>query len=617
MKAPYILALAIVLSMPAKAQQISSEHADREMQKTNRNVSPLPLHMKSAGNAIWLEDFANGWPNGWTTQDPSGLCPWKWTTNGSHGFWNGNNNGADYDDPLNSTTAANGFLISDVDSANHFNFGQPSGTTYQYFDTRFTTTAIDLSANPGILLEFEQSFRMNNDVDLEVSVSNDSTNWTTWTVQGNTASNDVSDDPDLVQLNISAVAGGQSTVYIRIGWNSRVYFWMIDDMRIVEAPANDLRLLNNHFNEWDFGTSPNFSTLEFTNYPSSQVRPLPFRTVFENFGMDTQTGVTLSVDVTDDMSNNVFSGSSNSIDLAGNSIDSLYVNGYTPSGNTGRFTIDYNVAQDQMDESPVNNAGKRWFEVSDFIFARDTAALAGSYSNEGGAYEYGNWFNIQNNDEVLYGVDVVLDDSSIPGTIIYGAIYDGNRDLIEYTEEYELQTSDLNAFGGNQATTLVFDTPIDLIEGQNYLVMMGHYGGVDDVFIGTSGYSPAQSSLLYDAPLNEWFYVTTTPMVRMNFNPSVGLEDLAFQSGVRLGQNMPNPYNGNTRIAYEIDQAMNTSFEVHDITGKLVFTKQLGRMGPGIHQLTFSAVDFSPGVYYYSLQTEEHRITKKMIVSGN
>ena len=100
--------------------------------------------LKSSGTAFWSEDFSNGWPAGWTTQNPDGYCPWKWTLNGSHGYWNGNN-GAGYADSIASTTAGDGFLIADNDSANHFNFGQPSGTTYEYLETYFTSNTFRVS----------------------------------------------------------------------------------------------------------------------------------------------------------------------------------------------------------------------------------------------------------------------------------------------------------------------------------------------------------------------------------------------------------------------------------------------------------------------------------------
>ena len=48
-------------------------------------------------------------------------------------------------------------------------------------------------------------------------------------------------DYEYVSLNISQVAGNQSTVYIKIGWTARVYYWMIDDMQVTERPAYDLK----------------------------------------------------------------------------------------------------------------------------------------------------------------------------------------------------------------------------------------------------------------------------------------------------------------------------------------------------------------------------------------
>ena len=84
-------------------------------------------------------------------------------------------------------------------------------------------------------MEFEHSFRLNNSVDLTVSISTDSINWTTYNVQGNATNNQASADPEYLSLNISPIAGNSSTVYVKVGWNARVYFWMLDDMKIIET----------------------------------------------------------------------------------------------------------------------------------------------------------------------------------------------------------------------------------------------------------------------------------------------------------------------------------------------------------------------------------------------
>ena len=101
---------------------------------------------------------------------------------GSWGYYQGTQ-GMSGAAAINSTTASNGFLISDSDSANHHAYGQPSGTTYQYIESYFTTSAIDLSMYPAVSLEFEHTFRYNNlgqaaFVPPTVSISNDSINWT-------------------------------------------------------------------------------------------------------------------------------------------------------------------------------------------------------------------------------------------------------------------------------------------------------------------------------------------------------------------------------------------------------------------------------------------------------
>ena len=206
--------------------------------KTNTPSNTNNLKSKAV---IWSEDFSGGFPAGWTIQDSSGICPWVWSNDGSWGYYN-SNNAASAGTAIGSSSAANGFLICDPDSANNDVYGQPSGSTYQYLDSYFTTSVIDLTGYSNVVLEFEQFFRYNNTVDMNVMVSNNNVTWTTYTVQGNSSNNTYSDNPDSVKINISAVAGNQPTVYLKIGWSARVYFWQIDDIKITEAETNDLTI---------------------------------------------------------------------------------------------------------------------------------------------------------------------------------------------------------------------------------------------------------------------------------------------------------------------------------------------------------------------------------------
>ena len=103
----------------------------------------------SSPTVIWSEDFSGGFPTGWSTSSTNTVggiatCPWVWSNDGSWGYWN-SNQGTSAAAGINSTSAANGFLISDPDSANNTAYGQPSGSTYQYINSQFTTSSTLLS----------------------------------------------------------------------------------------------------------------------------------------------------------------------------------------------------------------------------------------------------------------------------------------------------------------------------------------------------------------------------------------------------------------------------------------------------------------------------------------
>ncbi len=78
-----------------------------------------------------------------------------------------------------------------------------------------------------------------------------------------------------------------------------------------------------------------------------------------------------------------------------------------------------------------------------------------------------------------------------------------------------------------------------------------------------------------------------------------------------MGQNFPNPSSGFTSIQLEnIDQNMN--FELIDITGKIVFSKQVNK---GTNRLDLSTSNYNAGKYIYRLiDAKGNTITKSMII---
>jgi len=81
-----------------------------------------------------------------------------------------------------------------------------------------------------------------------------------------------------------------------------------------------------------------------------------------------------------------------------------------------------------------------------------------------------------------------------------------------------------------------------------------------------------------------------------------------------LVTNFPNPYNTQTTILYTLPRSSSyVHFEVFDVIGRLVFTKQLGAEMAGEHELHYDQ-PLAPGEYYYTVTTDNFKGTRKMVV---
>jgi len=74
-----------------------------------------------------------------------------------------------------------------------------------------------------------------------------------------------------------------------------------------------------------------------------------------------------------------------------------------------------------------------------------------------------------------------------------------------------------------------------------------------------------------------------------------------FTNGVKLSQNMPNPFNSTSTINYELQKNAAVVLSVYDVTGKLMVKQNIGEQTSGSHNVRFSTDNLSAGVYYYSL----------------
>ena len=90
-----------------------------------------------------------------------------------------------------------------------------------------------------------------------------------------------------------------------------------------------------------------------------------------------------------------------------------------------------------------------------------------------------------------------------------------------------------------------------------------------------------------------------------------GIKELE-SNGFALGQNSPNPFNGESSVSYELlNNANSALFTVTDIMGRIVSEKKINGL-KGVHSIKLDG--YSAGVYYYSLNVDGKITTKKMIV---
>jgi len=90
-----------------------------------------------------------------------------------------------------------------------------------------------------------------------------------------------------------------------------------------------------------------------------------------------------------------------------------------------------------------------------------------------------------------------------------------------------------------------------------------------------------------------------------------GVDELAIEP--ILYQNVPNPFNGETNIEFDLPESSYVTMSILDINGKLIKSIQ-GFYEFGKHSVEINTTDLSEnGVYYYQMETENYTATRKMI----
>ena len=81
-----------------------------------------------------------------------------------------------------------------------------------------------------------------------------------------------------------------------------------------------------------------------------------------------------------------------------------------------------------------------------------------------------------------------------------------------------------------------------------------------------------------------------------------------------LYQNFPNPFNNTTKIKFSILKPSHVSLKIYDYLGKQVSVLVNQNMSPGIYTTAWNAENLASGMYFYEIQVDDNRVTKKMML---
>ncbi|MCB0765368.1 MAG: hypothetical protein KDB84_11720, partial [Flavobacteriales bacterium] len=290
---------------------------------------------------------------------------------------------------------------------------------------------IDLSTYPGAVLQFEQYYR-NFQGDCWVDVSNNGTDWTEYQVNADVAVNASTPNPELISVNISAVAGGQATAWVRFRYTGGCdYAWMVDDVAIIELPENDL-IMNSAYLSHLGGAE------EYCRIPTGQlVSTMSVGGVFENFGSAEQTNVMVNMEVRNSANTVVFTASTTLATMAGSTTANMDEVVTLPTLDPDVYTATFTVSSDQSanDATPADNVYLRTFEVNDDLFSLDgvgnhpagyeTLTSLGTASFEGGedGFVLMTQYNISS-DVMVYGIEFDITATSEAGAGVTVALRD-------------------------------------------------------------------------------------------------------------------------------------------------------------------------------------------------
>ena len=596
MKKIYISLIGLIAVGSVSAQVSNVAPLQKKNSQMVGQVKMSKLIPTEKATVLWDDDFST--PANWTIANTgTNAAQWAFTTDV-------NTIPVSALAPMASTTASNGFLFVSSDANNTTDF---DGT--QIITTATNATPIDLTGQPNVKLNYQNNFRWWHET-RGVRVSGDNgANWTDFNLSDETTystPNQNSSNPEVTSIDISAVAGGQSQVLVQFYYDDNDYwgwYWAVDDVEIVVTEDYDLTLLKPYWGEigaWG-------ALLPYYQVPSVQVAPITFGGVVKNNGAMIQPDIVVTASTTG------FTSTSSTLSLDPTFLDTLACpDTWTPAAIVAPNTLNFVTTSGGAEAFPSDNGSNVTLNVTNYTYARDMGTATNGTFNGGEGFEAGNIFDIYAA-ATLQAVDVYISSNANAGAEIFAKLYSidpttGDFVYVDESMPYVLAAGDL----GTELTLPLINEHL-LDAATPYLVVVGSNGdggATNDLVIGTAGSSDISTSFYFDMTDQTWYYTTSTPMVRMNFDPVVGVNEVANNNGLKV---FPNPANASTTVAVEVANASEVAITIADLAGKVVYTNNLGTV-KGTQKVNVNTEALNSGVYMVNVSVNGAVSTQKLVV---
>jgi hypothetical protein len=210
----------------------------------------------------------------------------------------------------------------------------------------------------------------------------------------------------------------------------------------------------------------------------------------------------------------------------------------------------------------------------------------------------------------LHSVSVAIGEGTTLPCSVYATVFPfslstGIGSALASTQDMAVTAADINTFGEASMKVLSFDSPLFLSQGL-YLVVVGSPNNAYQTIIGLSGKSEDLSAWVrFNNSNTDLFYLTRTPMIRMNFGPVSEITEQSFGQSFQI---YPNPANESLSIL--LNEKETASIEIFDETGRLIHAN---KSNTEVLKIDLNISEFSSGIYTVRV-TQANRTSAQIFI---